>query len=1258
MMKSGFLSDSVNVSTPTVAFSAQTERVDAIAGELQLEKMRLMMKRASLILLLGLSASSFLAAQEFTGRVSDPTGAVLARVAVTAHNLDTNLDTPTVTTASGDYTIPYLIPGNYTVAATAKGFEQELRAGLVLQVGQTATVNFTLKVGRASETVTVQADAPLDLGKADIGEVVENQRVTELPLNGRDPGMLSILSAGTTWTGSIQYQRPFDDTQANLQINGGQPGNVSLMMDGVPNTSTPINNAGQTNISYVPPVDSVQEFKIITNAFDAQYGLMAGGVENVTLKSGTNKIHGDVYEYARRTFLDANTWQNNYDIGSATPGSDTSAFRTPKMSLDQYGAELDGPVVLPKIYNGRDKAFFTMQYENWHEVEPNTVSDSVPDPKWLTGDFRSLVYWTGTAYAPISILDPENISQNAKGAYVRVPFGPTDAINPTSAANIIPASRLNAMAVKMLSLYPAPNTTTATGSNPFANNYTVGGNDIDRYRNVLGKFDYNLSSKDRLSLHYGYWERVENRSYDGFTGPEQEGQLPHGERSHTFTLEETHTFTPNLLFDFRANASVRADYSYNGPSYNPTALGWTAAQTAAMGPAAQSEFPYMDISEFASFGTDSNGQNVKNSLSLLPSITWVKSKHTVHAGLDLRFWQIGYDVIGGGNNFWIDRTWTQTNCGSCGSWDPASGNSIAALLLGNPTSGSNSINVKTYWSAHYWAPFVQDDWKFSRKLTLNLGVRWDFVEPETERNNYANGGFNSTAVNPISSQVGIPGYSQLLGGVTFLGVNGYGRSAYPLSKWDIQPRVGFAYALNDRTVVRGGFGESARSPQNAPNSIGYSATTNYQSNDPTHPGSTYPNVANQIDNPYSSVVQPTGHSLGMLEDLGQGPWTINPKYIIPTFWNYSMGVERQFFKSDTVNISYVGSRLYNGDCGNNSFLGDCPNINHENPAAMTNCNPETGGRPENCDNNNIANPFLGISAFNGSSYYNSTTINALNLTRPFPEFTDMTMWQANTAHTWYNSLQVTGLHRFNNSLTLHGTWTWSKMMDAGGVNDTTFLTPFRQIDENDYTHRITLSGVYLLPVGHGRTFLPNANRIVDGAIGGWELGSLYIYHTGQPWILPNNPNKVYLHSAYVKPHIQKDDGFIRLVAACAEQYQEDKTTGVYSLVQLPFDYDGTCSQGANFEQVPSYAPYPVNVYTGIRLPRSHQFDANLSKNFGLLENLKLQVRLEAFNVFNHPLWEENPDGSTNDSTFGTIERGPWGQSNLPRQLQLSAKIVW
>ncbi|GGH10854.1 TonB-dependent receptor [Silvibacterium dinghuense] len=1211
-----------------------------------------------IVLLTGILFCTYsLSAQEFTGRVTDSTGAVIAKATVIAHNVNTSIDTKTVTTSSGAYTIPYLDPGNYSVTVLSNGFETAVHDGIVLQVGQTSTVNFIMKVGATSTTVTVTADTLLDMGKADNGEVIENTRVTELPLNGRDPGMLSILSAGAIWTGSLTYQRPFDDTQANLAVNGGQSGNVALMLDGVPNNSTPINNSGQAAISYVPPVDSVQEFKILTNPYDAQYGLMAGAVENVVLKSGTNRLHGDVYEYARRTWLDANLWSNGYAIANALPGTDVSQYATPKMKWDQYGAELDGPIVIPKLYNGRDKSFFAVQYENWHELEPNTVADSVPSPQWATGDFSNLVYWTGSAYAPISLLDPENISEQANGQWVRVPFGPTDTINPTSAPDIIPSSRINAMAQKIIQLYPAPNTKTAVGTNPFANNYIIPAPDLDRYRNALAKWDENFSSQDRFSLHYGYWERVENRSYDGFTGPEQEGQLPHGERSHTFTVEETHIFTPNLTFDFRANVGVRADYSYNGPAYDPTNLGWTAAQAAAMGPAAAAEFPYLDISEFASMGTNSNGQSVKNSLSMLPSITWIKGTHTIHGGLDMRLWQIGYNVIGGGNDFWIDRTWTQTNCGSCGSWDPASGNSIASFLLGNPTSGSDTINVKTYWSSHYWAPFVQDDWKLTHKLTLNLGVRWDFITPETERNNYGNGGFNSTAVNPINSEVSVPGYSQILGGVTFLGVNGYSRSAYPLSKWDIQPRVGFAYAVTDKTVLRGGFGESARSPENAPNNIGYSATTSYIACDPNHIGCTYPNLANPINNPYSSVVQPTGNSLGLLTDLGQGPWTINPKYIIPTFWNYSLGIEQQLGRNDMFNLTYVGSRLYNGDCDNGSFAGACPNINHESAAAMADCNPENGGRYENCSNDNVANPFYGISAFNGSSYYSSTTINALNLTRPFPEFTDMTMWQANTAHTWYNSLQLTALHKWSNSLTIHGTWTWSKMMDEGGDVDTTYLTHFRQIDGNDYTHRITVSGVYMLPVGRGRPFMRSLNRVVDGVIGGWELGSLYIYQTGAPWLVPSNPNEVYLRSAYVKPHIQKDNGFIRLVAACAEQYSEN-SSGTYQLVQLPYDYDGSCSNGADFLQVPSYAPIPNNIDTGIRLPRTHQFDANLSKNFVIFRDMHLQVRMEAFNVLNHPLWSESPDGSTNDSTFGLIERGPSGQSNLPREMQLSAKIFW
>lgn len=1186
----------------------------------------------------------------FTGRVVDSSGAAVAKARVIVHNQETGASTVTTTTGSGDYTVPYLAPGKYSVSTVAPGFKKENKVDITLEVAQTAVINFTLQVGGATETLTVNADITLlDFESAEQGEVVENTRITELPLNGRDPGMLSVLQAGVTWTGYIGYQRPFDDTQANLSVNGGGPGNVELMIDGVPNSATSINNTGPAKIAYVPPVDSVREFKIVTTAYDAQYGLMAGGVENVILKSGTNQLHGDVYEYARRTWLDANTWQNNYDIAHATPGTDTSAYATPKMKWDQYGAELDGPIVLPKLYNGRDKSFFTVQYENWHEIEPNTVTVSVPSPQWLQGDFTNLVYWNNGKYSPISLLDPENISQQPDGTWVRVPFGPADTINPTAAPNIIPPSRINAMAQKILSYYPAPNTVTAAGSNPFANNFTAPGNDVDRYRNVLGKWDQTLSSRDRFGLDYGYWERIENRSYDGFTGPEQEGQLPHGERSHTFVVEETHTFSPTLLLDFRAGVSVRADYSYEGPPFDPTTLGWSPQQVAQMGQSAQNEFPYFQISEFAYIGNSGNSQTISNSFSLLPSLTWIKGKHTFHAGLDARFMQSINDVVSGGNNFWVDRTWTQTNCGSCGSWDPASGNSIASLLLGNPTSGTNTINTHTLWSAHYWSPFIQDDWKVSPKLTLNLGLRWDFVPSETERHNQGNYAFNTTAVNPINSQVTVPGYSQILGGVAFLGVNGNPRSTYPLTKDNIQPRFGLSYALDSKTVLRLGVGESMRTPQNAPSTFGFSAVTNYQANDPTRPGSTYPNLANQINNPYDSVVQPTGSSLGMLEELGQGPWFLNPHYRIPSFWYYSAGVQHQFFKNDVVNIAYVGSRLYNGDSSDN--------INRESAAAYAPCNQQSGGNTGVCNNNNVANPFLGINGFQGTSYSTSTTINGLNLTRPFPEFTDITEYQLNDYHTWYNSLQLTAMHRWTKDLTLHGTWTWSKLMDAGGWTDEIYRVPYRSIDANDYTHRITLSGVYLLPVGRGRTFLSKSNRIVDGVLGGWELGSLYIYQTGGPWIIPGNPNENYLHSAYVKPHIQKDDGFIRLVAACVSQYPTNGLPGPATLLNS-YDYDGNCSQGANFEQVPSFGETRNTVYSGIRLPRTQQFDANLSKNFGLVDRLKLQVRLEAFNVLNHPLWSEQPDDSTNDSTFGLILRGVDGQSNLPRQMQVSAKIVW
>ncbi len=1174
--------------------------------------------------------------QKFTGRVTDSMGAVLSHATVVAHNLDTGVDVSTKTTNTGDYTIPYVIPGHYSVSVHVPGFETAVHSGIVLQIDQASTVNFVMKVGSASETVTVNADTLLDVAKADNGEVVENTRVTELPINGRDPGMLAILSAGALWTNSLLYQAPFQDTAEYLSVNGGGTGNVALMMDGVANTASPINNNGGSRISYTPPVDSVQEFKIVTNPYDAQYGLMAGAVEDVTLKTGTNKLHGDTYEYARRTWLDANTWQNDWFIKTATAGTDLSSYKTPQNKWDQYGVELNGPVRIPKFYDGRNKSFFAVGFENFHQTQPNTIVDSVPSTNWKNGDFSDLVYWDGSSYSPIVLYDPQSIQQNASGSWVRQPFE----------GNIIPSSRINTVSQNVLKLFPAPNTTPAAGSNPFASNYVKTGKDEIHYRNLLAKWDQEWSANDRFSLSYGYWNRVEVRDGNGLSSGAAQGWYPYGERSHTFTLNETHTFTPTLLLDFRANVGVRADFAYYSPNFDPTTLfGWTSAQAQAMGPAAATTFPYLNFSEFTTMGTTSNGQNVKNSLSMFPTVTWIKGTHTIHAGIDLRFWQISYDVIGGGNSFYIDRSWTQKNCSSCGSWEQQDGNSIASFLLGNPTSGSDTINVKTFWSAHYYAPFIQDDWKATRKLTLNLGVRWDWLPAEVERHNQADYAFNTTDVNPISNQVSVPGFSQLLGGPTFLGVNGNPRGPYATTKLNIQLRVGIAYALNDKTVLRAGFGESKRSPQNSPNSAGYSSSTTYVASDPDYPDGVRPNLSNQINNPYASIVQPAGNSQGMETQLGQGPWFMNPHYKIPSFWNYSAGFERQLSSHDVINISYVGTRLYNGDSSDN--------INRESASAIEaqNCNPDKGGTWENCNNYNVSNPFQGISAFEGSSYYSASTINGLNYSRPMPEWGDVTEYQLNDYRTWYNSLQVVATHKLNDGLVLHGTWAWSKMMDAGGWQDQTYRVRYRAIDDSDRAHRITVSGVYQLPVGRGHSVLPNLNRIMDSAIGGWQLGGLYVFQTGAPLKV----TMYSIHNGYSKPHIQKNNGYIRLLNSCVKQWEEN--SGVYTMTNLKYDSDSTCSQGADFESIESYMPSVNPVYQG-RLLRSQQFDFNLSKNFLLAYGLRMQVRMEAFNALNHPLWTQGPDTTPNDSSFGTITRGPSGQSNQPRQMQLSAKITW
>lgn len=1161
-----------------------------------------------------------LQAQEFTGSVTDSSGAAVRKAQITIHNQNTGVDITTVTTNSGDYTAPYLRPGMYTLTAQATGFATSVKTDLLLETGKTAAVSFVLTVGKVTQSVTVEGDVDLDLGKADRGEVVENERVTELPLNGRDPGMLALLNAGVVWGNSqnySQYQRPFDSTATSLMINGGGSGNNELLLDGVSNDSG--NGNGVTG--YVAPVDAVQEFKIVTNPYDSQYGRAQGGVIDMTLKSGTNQLHGDVYEFARRSWLDADTWQNDY-LNAQSPHSATKG----QHKLDQMGAELDGPVVLPKLYNGRDKSFFLLQYENWDEKVPNTLVTSVPDPAWINGDFSNLTWWDGSKYAPITIYDPSTLHDDGTGKLVRNPFTGNQITN------------INAVGKKLLSYYPKPNLTPASGTNPFANNYTVPNPTTDTYRNVLGKLDENLSSRDRFSLRYGYWERWEVRSDNGMPGEAKSGAEPFGQHGSTFTTDWVHTFTPTLMFDLRGTVSARYNGWHNGPAdLSPNSLGWS-------GTGLGNHMPLMRINEYANLGNGGANIDIENMAALLPSVTWVKGNQTLHIGLDARDLQKAIKSSTSGPAIYVDRLWTQANYLQ---WDQASGNSVASILLGyadNSGNSGNSINPEAYWTQHYFAPFIQDDWKVTRRLTLNLGLRYDWNGPQSERHNRVDYAFNTTMVNQVDSQVDhslIPGGGAVKGGMTFAGVNGAPTSYYAAVKSNIQPRAGFAYAVDDKTVIRGGAGKMFRNPVPGGNQQGWSSYTSF---DASEDGNKTPK--DTMTNPFPYVIQPTGSSLGSLTGLGGGPWFINPKYKTPGIWQFSLGAERELRKGDTVELSYVGSRASNQDSSDN--------INHWDPTYQAKCNIEMGGSHHVCDDSSTGyqgNPFQNVAAFQGSSYYTASTIQYGNLTRPYTAFGDIWEYQLNDGKSWYNSLQLTGMHKWKDNLTLHGTWTWSKLMGSGGYADTVYRIKSRWIDGNDMTHRVTISGVYQLPVGRGRSLLGQTNRAVDAVVGGWELGSLYVYQTGTPWGVPSGLE--YAHNAHINRSIDKGTGYVRGVAACVDN--TDNETGLHT----PYtnNYTGTCSQ-ADFVVRPSYATTQNVTSTGIRIPNLQQFDTNLSKNFALVERLKMQLRLEAFNALNHPLWQEGYEGSAGDPNFGTIERGAWGQSNLPRQVQVALKLMW
>jgi hypothetical protein len=1165
------------------------------------------------------------AAQEFRatvkGQVFDSSKAAVPGASVTVQNAETGEVAATTSNAEGNYTLPFLKPGLYTLTVELTGFQKHVRSGLRLEVNQTATINVQLAVGGVSEEVTVAAESPLlETSNANRGTVIDQHRIAELPLQARNPFSLSVLVAGVNYNAQAIYLRPFDNgALADWSMNGGANRNNEFLLDGVPNDA----NIDGNNIAYVPPADAVQEFKISTNSFDAQYGRTAGGVVNVSLKSGTNSFHGAASEFYRRRWLDANSFLLN---SGGKPKTDHY--------LDQYGFSVDGPVLIPGLYNGKNKTFFLFTGERYREGTPAPQFSTVPTEAMRNGDFSDYRDINGNL---ITIYDP-NTGRDVNGTWTRDPFP----------GNRIPADRINSVARALIQYYPSPNyrdPAVASWQNNLA--YTEHFNK-DKYWNWVGKVDHNFGPNDRVFGRWGKNERNEIRNTTAIrTGPAQNGQLPLIRANDAIVGDWVHVFGAGAVLNVRGGYSkfLQLSRSDEGLGFDASTLGFPASLVSQL-PAHLFPVITADNNELVQLSRGGN-KNTSIIWSFQPNVSITKGQHNVRGGLDTRFTKVEARTIDNAAMlFNFNRTFTQRDFSRA---DALSGSPFASFLLGAPNNGSIDNNVLPDYLWSFYAPWIQDDWKVTSKLTLNGGFRWDFNGPVGERNDRLNYTFDPTAVNPVDARINHAAYpGQIRGGLTFAGVNGNPDRPWDYDKNNFQFRGGFAYQVADKTVIRGGYGRYFLNPTDQGQNQGFSIQTTLVASNDGNRTSLY-----NLGNPFpSGVLQPPGSSLGLLTFLGRDISYSNTDFVVPYVDQFSIGMQRELPWGVVAEVSYAGSRSRQQQT---QFRG----INEPSRAFQNQCDVTKGGSPSFCTAQ-LTNPFFQVPGFEGTSRFTSPTLSRFELNRPYPQFTNIIETVRNDGKIDYDSLQFVGNKRWSRGLTLNATYTWVPRFDVVGSTSGTLPNPSGNalngfIDNASATlnrspyfthrdHRFTASGVWEFPIGESSTGLKGA------LMKGWSVAPVFVYQSGQPWLLPANTEIVGDPSVKV----QKTGQFIYGVQPCVAQRQSN---GSYQLMSYSMAYG--CTQPFFLIREPNQERQTMFWDDRFRRPGYAQLDLNFAKATNITDRVRFQLRLEVFNVFNSPMYDERDyNRDTNSADFGRINRNTTGQSNFQRFVQLGFRLTY
>ena len=1161
-----------------------------------------------------------------TGTVTDASGAAIGNASVTLTNMDKAEKHNIQTDTSGNFTFVNLLPGRYKLEGEKAGFKKFVREPIVVQIESGIRVDMALQVGAQTETVEVTGEVPyLQPETSSLGQVVEQRAVTEMPLNGRNPLALVGLvpgvvpqgtpSAGNSSGGNPVGANPF--ALGDFQVGGGMAGQSQILIDGVPT-----NGAYLNVVTVIPTQDAIEEFKVQTNNLGPEYGRFAGGVINLSTRSGTNSFHGSAYEFLRNKKLNANGFFDN-----------ASGLARPPFTQNQFGANVGGPAI-------KDKLFFFSSYEGFRQRKGNVFLGWVPTAAERGGDFSQLGSTNTTAVLPI--YDPTT-STNCIST------------NPTC-RTAFPGNKItniNSTAQALLAYMPMPNLTGSPNGN-FAENYSTGG-DVDQYNE---RIDYNLSSRQRIFGRYTHSNilSLPDNPYNGIC----KDRCTETTKAHQVSLGDTIAFSPKTILDLhigytryvylRTPITQGIDLSKFGPNWKALTSQMTYTHIPDVCVSQTNGDNHWGAGSWCTQGAGSGIGAWDDTYSFTPSLSHIMGKHNLKVGGEVRVLRNNYyqsnDPAG---LYYFDARMTAANptIGTSGS-NGNSGNGFASFLLGYGANGSVTEPASTADQNKYYAIYGGDTIQLTRKITLNLGVRVDLQGDWTERTNRIVV-FNPNETSPIGAAAGM---ANLKGAYDLVKSSQHpGRSAF--NAWNhVSPRLGISYQLDKNTVIRSGYGIFYLPVDirwnDAPHNLfinSFNTSWNAVASDGVSPKDT-------LSNPFpSGITPPFGRNQAGINVQGSGNEASLPNNAAPNVQQWNLDIQHQFSGNLLVDVAYAGSK------GTHLPMHD-QTLNQLAPQFLPKSAADVAALKTQ-----VLNPFAGncpppnkalctgpvLSGNIGTSY----KVMAAQLLLPFPQFDNVAMSEPDNRNSIYHSMQAKVEKRFAAGAQVLASYTVSKLIDNTnseinwleaspvGWNDANVnnLRGERSLDAFDVPQRFVLASVLDLPFGKGKKYANNLGTVAEKLVGGWGINTIITVQRGFPIIIGGCPG---LLSESGVPNV----GCSRNTRTALSH----QTSGSVD-ARLAHWFDTSV-----FTHTDNYG-YGTDSRTepNIRSDGMKNFDFAVFKNtkFGPDQRLGAEFRAEFFNGFNHPQFSP-PNSGFGSSDFGRVT----GQYNVSRQVQFALRFTF